>query len=168
MSRCTCFSLALLILLGVVSTGCRSARTTLPPLPPLELEPVPTVPEVDLAETAIRTVLDDVEAAMEQMDVYKILAYVSASYRDKSGRDYTDLRRFLQHFFEHYASIEIARSGTSVTIDGDTAVVTEDFVTFARGKPETGTSPLTLRGTTAVFLERIGGRWMIVEWGETS
>ncbi len=154
-----------LVLLCSVSVNRCTTPGTAPA--PTRLEPVSSEPVVDIEDRAVRDVLDDVERAMEQQDVYKVLAHVSASYHDKLGRDYTDLRRFLQRTFDAYGSIEIARSGTEVTIDEDRAAVTETFVTFARGKPGTVVEPLTVRGRISVFLEKIAGRWLIVEWGET-
>ncbi len=154
----------LLLVLCVLSLECASSRSALPPLPP---EPVTSEPPPDVEEAAIRSVLDDVELAMEQNEVYKVLMYVSASYRDKQGRDYTDLRLLLQRVFDQYATIEIVRPDTEVVIDGNRAAVTENFVTFARGKPGTNVDPLTLKGMTSVFLEKIAGRWLIVEWGES-
>ncbi len=164
MSRHLYVFFALLLVSGVLSIQCASSRTTGSPGAP---EPVTVSPPTDPEETAVRNVLNDVELAMEQRDVYRVLAHVSASYRDKMGRDYTDLRRLLQRVFDHYASIEIARSGTEVTIDENRAAVTENFVTFARGKPGTNASPFTLKGLTSSFLEKIAGRWLIVEWGES-
>lgn len=154
----------LLAVLCVASLGCARSRSVPLPLPP---ELVTGEPTPDQEEAAIRRVLDDVELAMEQNDVYKVLTFVSASYRDKQGRDYTDLRRLLQRVFDRYANIEIARSDTEVVIDEKRAAVTENFVTLAREKPGTDADPLTLRGVTSVFLEKIAGRWFIVEWGES-
>ena len=153
----------LLLVLCVLSLECASSRSVLPPLPP---DPLTTESRPDLEEAAIRGVLNDVERAMEQKDVYKVLMCVSASYSDKQGRDYTDLRRLLQRVFDQYATVEITRPDTEVVIDGNRAAVTESFVTSARGKPGTDVDPLTLKGMTSVFLEKIAGRWLIVEWGE--
>jgi hypothetical protein len=155
----------LVLVLCLSSLECARSRTAPPPLPP---EPVTANPPLDREEVAIRSVLDNVELAMEQGDVYKVLMYVSASYRDKQERDYTDLRLLLQRVFARYATIDIARSDTKVTIDENRAAVTENFDTFARTRPETDVEPLTLRGMTSVFLEKIAGRWLIVEWGESS
>ena len=165
MSRDRYVYLAVTVALIILSIGCAGGRTIPSPVAP---GPVAAKPGINPEEIAIRRVLDDVELAMEERDVYKVLTHVSASYHDKLERDYTDLRRFLRRMFENYGSIEIARSGTKVTIDEDRAAVTEAFVTFARGGPGTSVEPLTLRGRMSVFLERIAGRWLIVEWGETS
>ena len=159
-----CIYSVLLAVLCVLPLACARSRSVPFPLPP---ELITDEPKPDQEEAAIRRVLDDVELAMEQNDVYKILMYVSASYRDKQGRDYTDLRRLLQRVFDRYAGIEIARSNTEVVIDENRAAVTENFATFAREKPGTNADPLTLRGATSVFLEKIAGRWFIVEWGES-
>jgi hypothetical protein len=156
---------ALMLLCAITLNRCTTPR----PVPSLAgPEPVSAGPAVDVEDRAVRDVLDEVERAMEQQDVYKVLAHVSASYHDKLGRDYTDLGRFLRRTFGAYGSIEIARSGTEVTIDEDRAAVTETYVTFARGKPGTAVEPLTVRGRISVFLEKIAGRWLIVEWGDTT
>jgi len=155
----------LVLLCSISVSRCTTPRTRPVVTGP---EPVSTEPAVDVEDRAVRDVLDEVERAMEQQDVYKVLAHVSASYHDKLGRDYTDLGRFLRRTFDAYGSIEIARSGTEVTIDEDRAAVTETYVTFARGKPGTVVEPLTVRGRVSVFLEKIAGRWLIVEWGETT
>jgi len=154
-----------MVALSILSVGCATERTI-----PSSAVPSSAAPKsaVNPEEEAIRRVLDDVELAMEERDVYKVLTHVSASYHDKLERDYTDLRRFLRRVFESYGSIEIARSGTKVTIDEDRAAVTETFATFARGMSGASAEPLTLRGRMSVFLEKIAGRWLIVEWGETS
>ncbi len=165
MSREGYVYLAVILVLSILSVGCATERTA--PSPSVG-EPVAPKSVADPEEIAIRRVLDDVELAMEERDVYKVLTHVSASYHDKLERDYTDLRRYLRRVFEGYASIEIARSGTKVTIDEDRAAVTETFVTFGRGMSGTSVEPLTLRGRMSVFLEKIAGRWLIVEWGETS
>jgi len=157
--------IALVLLCSVSVSRCTTPRPVRPLAGP---EPVATESAVDVEDRAVREVLDEVERAMEQRDVYKVLVHVSASYHDKVGRDYTDLGRFLRRTFGAYGSIEIARSGTEVTIDEDRAAVTETYVTFARGKPGTGVEPLTVRGRISVFLEKIAGRWLIVEWGETT
>lgn len=166
MSQDRCVYLAVTVALVISAIGCAGGRTI--PSPVTVSEPVAAKSAINPEEIAIRRVLDDVELAMEGRDVYKVLTHVSASYHDKLERDYTDLRRFLRRMFENYGSIEIARSGTKVTIDEDRAAVTEAFVTFARGGPGTSVEPLTLKGQMSVFLERIAGRWLIVEWGETS
>jgi hypothetical protein len=165
MSREGYVYLAVMVTLSVLSVGCATERTI-----PAPAVPAPVAPKsaVNPEEKAIRSVLDDVESAMEERDVYKVLTHVSASYHDKLERDYTDLRGFLQRVFKNYGSIEIARSGTKVTIDENRAAVTETFVTFARGMSGTSVEPLTLRGNMSVFLEKIADRWLIVEWGETS
>ena len=164
MSRVRYVYLALTIVLSMSLVQCATGRRAPAPLSP---EPFSAAPVIDVEEDAVRGVLDDVERAMEDRDVYKVLTHVSASYQDKLGRDYTDLRRFLQRTFDGYGSIEIARSGTNVTIDEDRAAVIETFVTVARGRPGTVVEPLTVRGRLSVFLEKIAGRWLIVEWGET-
>lgn len=165
MSRDRYVYLAVTVALSVLSIGCATGKTTAPAAAP---EPAVVESTIDPDEIAIRRVLDDVELATEEGDVYKVLMHVAASYHDKLERDYTDLGRFLRRVFENYASIEIARSRTKVTIDEDRAAVTETFVTFARGGSGTSVEPFTLRGRMSVFLEKIAGRWFIVEWGETS
>jgi len=165
MSRDRYVYLAVTVALGLLSIGCGAGRRT---VPPAASDAAVAEPAIDPEEIAIRGVLDDVELAMEERDVYKVLMHVAASYHDKLERDYTDLGRFLRRVFENYESIEIARSRTKVTIDEDRAAVTETFVTFARGGSDASVEPLTLRGRMSVFLEKIADRWFIVEWGETS
>ena len=157
--------LVVVVLCTMILSRCATPRR---PLAPPSVTPVSAKSLVEVDERAVRDVLDDVERGMEQQDVYKVLEHVSASYHDKLGRDYTDLRGFLQRTFDAYGSIEVARSGTDVTIDEERAAVTETFVTFARGKPGTVVEPLTVRGRISVFLEKIAGQWLIVEWGETT
>ena len=147
----------------VLCLGCAPARGT---VQPALRQRGPSRPSVDPDQAAISAVLNDVEQAMEQRDVYRVLGHVSASYRDKTDRTYTDLRRFLQRIFENYAAIEVARSGSRIVMDKNRAAVTEEFVTFARGEPEATVNPLTVRGQVSVFLEKIAGTWLIVEWGE--
>ena len=163
MNRNAYLHVAGLIALSILSVECASRTPTRSPAAP---GPVATTSAIGAEETAIRGVLSDVEVAMEERDMYKVLAHVSASYHDKLGRDYTDIRRFLQRIFDNYASMEIALSGTKVTIDENQAAVTGTFVTFARGRSGTTVNPLTLRGRTSVFLEKIADRWLIVVWGE--
>ena len=164
MSRDVYVCFVAIVALTISSIQCAARKTiSFPATAEAVTAKVPINPE----EGAIRRVLDDVESAMEERDMYKVLTHVSASYHDRLERDYTDLRRFLRRVFENYETIEVARSGTKVTIDEDRASVTETFVTFARGGSGTSVDTLTLRGRMSVFLERIAGRWLIVEWGET-
>lgn len=116
-------------------------------------------------EEKIVAVLDDVQRGMQNRQIYKVLANVSHNYYDSEGRDYSALEADLTEFFKKYREIRITRVTPKIQVQGDFARVIETFGTTAEPYDPTIEPPISLQGQVAVTLEKVGGRWQIVEWG---
>jgi len=116
-------------------------------------------------EARIRDILDDVEDAIENRKVYRALSYVSQTYADAEGRDYSDLQKYLSRLVRLYHDIRIERAPPAVQVSGDRAVAYETFGANANTSERLSGPPVNLQGQMTVYFERIDDRWMIVEWG---
>jgi hypothetical protein len=119
-------------------------------------------------EQLIAAVLDDVHAGMESKRIYKVLAHVSQSYLDEQGRDHQQIREYLSEIMSRYRLIRITRARPKILVQGDRARALETFGTIAEPHNASETPSLHLQGHVSVFLERIEGKWKIVEWGGIS
>jgi hypothetical protein len=115
-------------------------------------------------EEKIVTVLNDVHEGMQNRQIYKVLANVSRNYYDSEGRDYNALQASLSEFFKRYRAIRITRVTPRVQVQGDQARAVETFGTIAEPSDPNAEPPINLQGQVAVTLEKVGGRWQIVEW----
>lgn len=116
-------------------------------------------------EERIVAVLDDVYRGMQNRQIYKVLSHVSRNYYDSEGRDYQQLQEDLAELFKKYREIRITRVTPKVQVVGDYARAIETFGTFAEPHDPAAEPPINLQGQVAVTLEKVGGRWQIVEWG---
>ena len=116
-------------------------------------------------EAKIVAVLDDVHRGMENRQIYKVLANVSHNYYDSEGRDYNALQESLAELFKKYRQIRITRVTPRVSVNGDYARAIETFGTVAEPNDPNTEPPINLQGQVAVSLEKVGGRWQIIEWG---
>lgn len=116
-------------------------------------------------EEKIAAVLDDVHRGMQNRQIYKVLANVSRNYYDSEGRDYNALQADLTELFKKYREIRITRVTPRIQVQGDYARAIETFGTTAEPYDPTIEPPINLQGQVAVTLEKVGGRWQIVEWG---
>jgi hypothetical protein len=114
-------------------------------------------------EEQIANTLDDVHRGMQTRSIYKVLAHVSRSYRDAEGRDYDALQQSLGDFFKRYRDIRITRVPPSVLVHGDRARAVETFGTTAKPMDDRDLE-LFVQGQVTVYLERVDGRWKILEW----
>ncbi len=116
-------------------------------------------------EEAITRVLDDVHRGMETERIYRVLAHVSRTYRDAEGRDYGAMELYLNDLFRRYRDIRIDRGRPRIVVQGDKARVIEAFGGTADPLPGSTDLPLNIQGQVSVYMEKIGGAWQIVEWG---
>ena len=116
-------------------------------------------------EEKIVAVLDDVQRGMQNKQIYKVLANVSRNYYDGEGRDYNAIQAALTEFFKKYREVRITRVTPKIQVQGDYARAIETFGTAAEPNDPTIEPPINLQGQVAVTLERVGGRWQIIEWG---
>ena len=146
---------------SLAGLACRS------PLP-VNLPGVPDIPGITSVrlsdEEQIASELDDVHRGMQSRSIYKVLAHVSRNYHDAEGRDYAALERSLGEFFKRYRDVRITRVAPSVLVQGDYARAVETFGTTARPADAQRDLELFLQGQVTVNLERIEGKWKIVEW----
>lgn len=130
---------------------------------PVEIPGVTTLGPSD--EEQIASVLDDIHRGMQARRVYKVLAYVSRTYRDDAGRDYAAVEQYLTELFRTYKAIQITRVRPKIVVQGDAARAVETFGTRAEPFNANVDRPIELRGQMNIYLEKIGGKWMVVEWG---
>ena len=116
-------------------------------------------------EEQIAAVLNDVHRGMETKRIYKVLAHVSQNYLDEQGRNYADIREYLQGIMRDYREIRITRGRPRILVYQDRARAVEAFGTIAEPHDPVNGLPVNLQGHVSVYLERIGGAWKIVEWG---
>ncbi len=116
-------------------------------------------------EEQILRVLEDVHRGMQSRKIYKVLAHVSRTYTDAEGRDYNGLQNYLKDLFKNYKEIQITRVQPRVTVQGNRARAVETFGTRAEPFNPNAHPPIVLEGQMNVYLEKMGGRWQIVEWG---
>lgn len=148
--------LPLLLVAAVSPRGCLNKI-------PVDIPGVTTQGPSD--EEQINNVLDDVHRGMQARRVYKVLAHVSKTYLDDDGRDYAAIERYLTELFRGYKVIEITRVRPKVIVQGDSARAMETFGTRAEPFNAGENRPIELRGRMNIYLEKINGKWMIVEWG---
>lgn len=130
---------------------------------PVEIPGVSTLGPSD--EEQIVNVLDDVHRGMQSRRVFKVLAHVSHSYKDNTGRDYAGVEQYLQELFRAYKEIQITRVRPRVIVQGDQARAVETFGTRAEPFNRKENRPIEMHGQMNVYLEKINNKWMIVEWG---
>ncbi|MBI4560281.1 MAG: hypothetical protein HY706_22055 [Candidatus Hydrogenedentes bacterium] len=116
-------------------------------------------------EEQIAAVLDDVQRGMQTRRIYKVIAYVSRNYHDADGRDFAAVQAYLSSIFKKYRSIKIERVPPTVAVQGNRARAVETFGTNAQPEDATVDPPIHLQGQVAVYFEKAGGAWQIVEWG---
>lgn len=145
--------LSLLVVMAFV-TGC-----------PDEMPEIPVINPKLTDEEQIMRVLDEVWRGMEARRIYQVMAHVSRSYQDRDGRDYDALAAYLNKVFDEYREIKIARVKPRVIVQGNQARAVETFGTIAGPDARSGYPPIDLHGQVTVFLEKVDGRWLIVEWG---
>lgn len=116
-------------------------------------------------EEQIVNVLDDVHRGMQSRRIFKVLAHVSRTYRDDSGRDYAGLEQYLNELFRAYKEIQITRVRPKVIVQGERARAVETFGTRAEPFNRNENRPIDLHGQMNIYLEKIDNKWMIVEWG---
>lgn len=114
---------------------------------------------------AIAAVLDDVHRGMESQRIYTVLAHVSRNYYDSEGRDYAAMEVYLNEIFRRYRIIRINRERPRILVENDRARALETFATIAEPTPGPEGRPFTVRGQVTVYLEKVGDRWLITEWG---
>jgi len=115
-------------------------------------------------EDQIAAIMDDVQRGMQNRSIYKVLAHVARSYHDAEGRDYDALQQDLSDFFKRYKDIRITRVPPNVLVQGNRARVIETFGTTAKPEDPDNDIEIFLQGQVTAYLERIDGRWKIVEW----
>lgn len=146
---------------AVLGLACRS------PLP-VNLPGVPDIPGITTARLSdaeqIAAVMDDVHRGMQSRSIYKVLAHVSRNYRDAEGRDYDALQRDLGEFFKRYRDVRITRVSPNVLVQGDQARVIETFGTTAKPVDGDRDIELFIQGQVTATMERVDGKWKIVEW----
>ncbi|MBM3290155.1 MAG: hypothetical protein FJY92_08400 [Candidatus Hydrogenedentes bacterium] len=130
---------------------------------PVDIPGVTTMGPSD--EEQIADVLDDIHRGMQSRRVYKVLAYISRTYRDDAGRDYAALEQYLTDLFRAYKAIQITRVRPKIIVQGDMARAVETFGTRAEPFNANEDRPIEIRGQMNIYLERIDGNWMVVEWG---
>ena len=116
-------------------------------------------------EEQITNALDDVHRGMQSRRVFKVLAHVSRTYRDDSGRDYAGVEQYLSELFKSYKEIQITRVRPRVIVQGDRARAIETFGTRAEPFNRNENRPIEMRGQMNIYLEKINNKWLIVEWG---
>jgi len=146
-------ALGFLVIMAVV-VGC-----------PNDMPEIPVINPRLSDEEQILLVLDAVYRGMESQRIYQIMAHVSRSYRDRDGRDYDALAAYLNKVFDEYRSIRVTRVKPRVIVQGNQARAVETFGTIARPENRSNYPPIDLHGQVTVFLEKVDGRWLIVEWG---
>lgn len=123
------------------------------------------LPMMRSAEQEIGSLLQDVHAGMESKRIFKVMAHVAPHYKDQDGRDYEGLRRHLNELFGAYRTIRITRTNPRIWVEGQQAHVLETFGTVASPMEGASLPPVNVQGQVMVRLERVGNRWMIVQWG---
>ncbi len=127
---------------------------------------IPLITGPRLSDTeVIGAVLDDVQEGMQRRRVFKVLAHVSKNYRDVEGRTYADIQDYLNEVFSLYREIRITRVPPEIFVQGSEAKAIETFGTIAEPFDPAKAPPLQLQGQVTVYLEKVGNRWLIVEWG---
>ncbi len=116
-------------------------------------------------QETIAAILDDVHRGMESKRIYKVLAHLSRNYDDTEGRDYEAMRDYLSSIMRGYRHIRVTRTRPRIIVVGDRARAVEAFGTIAEPYEVAGGPPINLQGHVAVYFERAGGQWKIVEWG---
>ncbi|MCP4643942.1 MAG: hypothetical protein GY851_26095 [bacterium] len=143
------------VVVVVALTGCAGG-------PAMEIPGV-TTPVVSDAEQVLR-VMAEVHWAMSEKRIYRVMAHVSQYYLDAEGRDYEGLQDHLKTVFKNYKDIKVTRVRPAVSITGSRAHVVETFGTVANPiRPSD--RPISTQGKVDVYLEKSGGKWLIVEWG---
>jgi hypothetical protein len=143
----------------VLFCGC---QTGLPDVLP-DLPGLPGLRPSD--QEQISRLLSDVEQAMEQRKIFKVLTHVSQNYRDAEGRDYNGIQAYLNQIFEQYRRIEITRARPQIQVQGDRALAVETFGTRAEPFNEGQHVSIVLDGQVSVYLARQENGWKITEWG---
>lgn len=149
---------ALLLAWGL--SGCQSVDLSTVMLPSASELSAPR--RADDEQIAI--VMDDVYRGMQARRIYQVLAHVSRTYRDAEGRDYAQMQGYLNEVFARYRTIRITRVPPKIVISGDQAKVVESFTTVAEPADAKADAIVNLQGQVTAYLEREGGRWVIVEW----
>ncbi len=130
---------------------------------PVEIPGVTTLGPTD--EEQIIAVLEDVHRGMQSRRVFKVLAHVSRTYRDDSGRDYDTLEQYLTELFRNYKEIEVTRVRPKVLVQGNSARAIETFGSRAVPFNDGEHRPLEVHGQMNIYLQRFDNEWKIVEWG---
>ncbi|HNR32911.1 MAG TPA: nuclear transport factor 2 family protein [Candidatus Hydrogenedentes bacterium] len=128
--------------------------------------PIPGLGAKATDEEKIAVVLDDVQRGVETGKVYKVLAHVSPRYHDAQGRDYEDIREYLEFIRRSYRNVRITRTRPRIVVEGDTARALEAFGTIAESQDPDAAPPVNVQGQVTVHLVREDGEWKICEWGE--
>jgi hypothetical protein len=115
-------------------------------------------------EVQIAAVLNDVHLGMESRRLYKVLAHVSTGYRDSEGREYEDIREYLNVVLKNYRTVRITRGRPIITVQGSRAQAVETFGTSAESFASSGLRPVNLNGQVTVHLEKVDNTWKITEW----
>ncbi len=130
---------------------------------PVDIPGVTTPGPTD--EQQIVSLLEDVHRGMQSRRVFKVLAHVSRTYRDDSGRDYDMLEQYLTELFRNYKLIEVTRVRPKVLVQGDRARAIETFGSRAVPFNDAEHRPIEVHGQMNIYLQRFGNEWKIVEWG---
>ncbi|GMV99696.1 MAG: hypothetical protein AMXMBFR84_08350 [Candidatus Hydrogenedentota bacterium] len=116
-------------------------------------------------EEQIVALLDEIHQGMESRRIFRVLAHVSRTYSDGEGRTYGDMQNYLNDLFKRYKVIRITRVRPIVEVHDTQARAVETFGTLAEPFNVADDPPINLQGRVDVYLEKISGKWQIVEWG---
>lgn len=160
MRRACLIGLACVCLL-LVSAGCTGPMSKVPGVKQLGKISGLTPSE----EEQVASVLSDAARGMEARRVNQVLSHVSKNYHDAEGRDYAGMESYLNRVFKDYRELRITRVAPRVTVMGDRAQAVETFGMVAEPRDASVDPPVNLQGRVMVTLERVGGKWQILEWG---
>lgn len=108
-------------------------------------------------ENQIRKTLNLREEALRKKDLSLYLSCISKAYQDK-GEDFGRLQNRIEGYFKTFDRIEYTYWDRSVHIEGDTAVVIQQF----HLEVEKGVKKNRYSGKEALFFKREGRDWKII------
>lgn len=115
------------------------------------------------AEEQVTAVLNDIARSIETRKVDRILAHISPKYADGWGRNRSAVEEYIRDTFRKYWTIKVTRVAPAVKTEGEQAQVVETFGVAAEPRDTAKEPPVNMEGRLAVRLERVDGKWMIVE-----
>ena len=108
-------------------------------------------------EEKIDRVLNQRQEALQKKDLSLYMGCISKAYRDKE-EDFTRLQRRIRGYFNTFDRISYSSWDRSFQIDGETAVVTQQFYLEA----EKAGKKNHYSGKEVLFLKKEGKDWKII------